>query len=115
MRAVKRDARGLRIEDPQRSLARKIHIWARTWRRCPKKGCRRASRCLRFDDCAAVSKASAWPTAREKRRLFDPMRAAIRRLEGRGPPAHDPDARERPVIPAAPEGREPGAPAVRRP
>ena len=40
----------------KRSLARRIRIWAQTWRRCPKKGCRRAGRCLRFHDCAGVSK-----------------------------------------------------------
>jgi hypothetical protein len=108
MRAVKRDAKGRRIEDPGQSLARRIRIWAKSWRRCPKKGCRRASRCLRFDDCAAVSKASSWPTAREKRRLFDPMRAAIRRLDGRGPPAHDPEAPQDRHPRRAPEARGKG-------
>jgi hypothetical protein len=78
MRARKRDEKGRPLEDPESSLARRIRIWAQTWRRCPKKGCRRASRCLRFNDCAAVSKEPYWPSAREKRRIWDPLRAAMR-------------------------------------
>ena len=69
-------------------------IWAQTWRRCPKKGCRRARRCLRFHRCAAVSREPYWPTAKDKRRYFDPLYAALRQIKG-GPAKHDPDERDR--------------------
>lgn len=91
MRARKYDEKG---EDVEESLARRIHIWAQVWRRCPKKGCRRMRRCLRFHDCAGVSKEPTWPTAREKRLIWDPFMAALRAEQG-GAPKYDPDARDR--------------------
>ncbi|HET7714203.1 MAG TPA: hypothetical protein VFK86_01105 [Bauldia sp.] len=94
MRARKRDEKGEPLEDVEVRLARRIHIWAQTWRRCPKKGCRRTRRCLRFDDCAGVSKEPYWPSEKDRRRYFDPLRAALRRSEGL-PAKYDPDERDR--------------------
>jgi hypothetical protein len=103
MRARKRDARGRPVEDAESRLARRIQIWAQTWKRCPKKGCRRAHRCLRFADCAGVPSGPYWPSAEDKRLYFDPIHRAIRAWKG-GAPRHDPDARERdaPLPPAPP-------------
>ena len=89
MRVRKRDPDRSIVEDVGARLARRIRIWARFWRRCPKKGCRRARRCLRFErDCAAVSKTPYWPSETDKRRYFDPLRAALRARAGH-PPPHD--------------------------
>ena len=87
-------------EDVDRSLMRRILIWAQTWRRCPKKGCRRAGQCLRMNDCAGVAKGDYWPSEKDQRRYFQPIRAAIR--AERDGPGHDPDARRReaPMPPA---------------
>ncbi len=92
------------------SLSRRIRIWAQTWRRCPKKGCRRASRCLRFDDCAGVPKGHYWPSERDKRRYWEPLRAALRESRGgTAKPGHDARERERPLPPAPGHGREGGS------
>jgi hypothetical protein len=109
MRARKRDPdRPVTGDDVEARLARRVQIWAQTWRRCPKKGCRRASRCLRFNDCAGVSKAPFWPSAKEKRLYWDPIHAAIR--AERGGPRHDPDARERPGLSSRASATKPPAP-----
>lgn len=105
MRARKRDPDRPRTgEEVEASLARRIRIWAQTWRRCPKKGCRRAGRCLRFDDCAGVPKEPYWPSERDKRLYWDPLRAMMRG----GPSKYDPDARERPGLPSPPGKAKPG-------
>ena len=59
----------------ERSLARKVWIWAETWRRCPRKGCRRIGACLDFDHCAGVTPGPAVFTERQKRAI----RRALRR------------------------------------
>ena len=108
MRPRKHDpARPVIRAEVEASLARKIRIWAETWRRCPRKGCRRAGECQNFDDCAGVPKEPVEMPEADKR-VF---RAAIEKervRRGLPPrPGYDPDARERdrPMPPVPPRIR----------
>jgi hypothetical protein len=107
MRARKYDEKGEPLEHPEETLTRRIHIWAQTWRRCPKKGCRRSRRCLRFHDCAGVPKGNYWPTAWEKRLIWDPFRAAMRAYPAGAPKGNGVSSRPSEAKPSASRDPEP--------
>jgi hypothetical protein len=96
-----------KAEEVERRLAHRIRIWAQTWKRCPKKGCRRAGKCLRTDDCAGLPAGPpTWPTEEVQRWFRD---ALDRERARRGLPprlGYDPDARDRgqPMPPAPGRG-----------
>lgn len=62
----------------ERQLLEKIVAWARFHERCPLGGCRRNARCLRDDDCRAVS---SEPLSDERRlQIGRHVRAALARF-----------------------------------
>jgi hypothetical protein len=94
-----------KAEDVERRLIRKVRIWAQTWKRCPKKGCRRAGKCLRFDRCAGLPAGPpTWPTE-EVQRWFRDMIDKEKMRRGLAPsPGYDPDQRDRDaLLPPGPE------------
>jgi hypothetical protein len=40
----------------ERDLTRRVIEWAETWRKCPRKGCRRNAVCLDPDDCRGMGR-----------------------------------------------------------
>jgi hypothetical protein len=103
-------------EDVEASLAREIWKFAEVWKRCPKKGCRRAGECLRLDDCAGVSHEPYWPSEEDQRLYFRPLLDAIRAMQG-GHALYDPDRRdrERPMPPAPKRIAPPARPSESEP
>lgn len=96
-----------------RDLARRIAAWAKSYERCPLAGCRRNSRCLKPDNCRAVSREPVTEEQRiEIRRHIDALveaDGASREGPGSGPQLSSP---ARPAKPAT-VGTHPRSPLAR--